>query len=1244
MKNYFSFLTVLLVFIFSGSSQAQQISLTGRITDASNGEAIPFASIAIAGTYRGTSSNIEGEFIIKVDSIPVNLIFSHISYKDQEIRVENSSFLPVQLEPGETILEEVVIEDREKGEYAYNLLLRAFGEAIRHSRDWKYALAYYRQTSKNKKDYSELYEIFYDTRYSSQGIVDWAIQEGRYAMNTGSEAADFVFNKNFTLLTRLVTMYQPETDKFVMPVNEKVRELYLVDVKSLQNIEDRTVAVIEFTPKEDLIVPAMEGEIFIDIDTYEILKLHGYIRNDNFDMIALTNPEGTWKDYVLEIEAAYKPAENKLFLDYISLKQTFDYYLEDQYSHKVETNSFLTCYEHYQPEKFKRLGGRLLRSSRSDREILDKVGYNKRFWEQNPLVKRTTMEKEIIGSFEAVNAFGSIYLNDRDEIQLEKDNLSQDPFIQQIKLDLRLSKMASLGEKVYLHRDKPFYASGETIWFNAFIVNLATHIPSPESGVLYVDLISPEGEILENLRLNIADAYADGNFTIPKKSKTGRYRLRAYTQWMKNYDEDFFYDEAVNIYNASEVLIGTNYMGSETIDYAIDFFPEGGNLVNGIPSQVAFKATDPAGGGIDISGKVVDEEGNQVVEFTTRHDGMGSFFLIPQTGKKLRAKVRYEGVEKTFPLPEPEPEGYVMSVNNLRNKNIQLIIKTSPSFDNTELYIIGQSRGVLYHREKIRINRRNAIVSIPKSKLPDGIFQITIFDAWHTPRCERVVFIDNKSEMDIDIAKEYEALKPREQIELKLNFKDEFGKAIRNTRFSIAITDAEHLEKKPGRNTIRTSLLLTSDIKGRIDDPGYYFMDDDRDTKISLDLVMLTHGWRRFSWKEIFDRKFSNTDYSHESGINITGKAYIENTGNPLQNGYINIISVDDSFPAYWTTTTDLHGNFSFRGLDIPDTLRVITKSLNDKGKPVNIDIELNSLNPWPAKPVDFQSPEAPVDEEVHRYLNLIEEKQRIMEAYDFSDRIVLKEIEIRGERYDNELYGQPDNVIVVDETLRNFSDIFQLIQGRVPGVMLSGQGLNTRINIRGVGTNREYTSDQPLFIVDGVPINNLDPSTARTLNEADTLAGDNGNNVSDVSNVNSVLMSINPQDVDRIEVLKNASSTGAFGMRGANGVILIYTRRGPVQRENTRSKGYEAMQLPGYSLVREFYSPEYDTGDENYIPDKRTTLYWDPSVFTDNLGNTKISFFNSDDANRIQIEIEGVTDYGEAVNHTQIIGSTLVK
>ncbi|MBS0001424.1 MAG: carboxypeptidase-like regulatory domain-containing protein [Cyclobacteriaceae bacterium] len=1215
------------------SAASQEISFRGNIRDASTGEPIPYVSIAIADLYKGTSSNITGEFLIRADSLPVRLIFSHISYVKKEISVMNEEYLEVSLTPGEIMLDELVVEDKERGEYAYNLLLQALNVAQKHSRDWKYGLAYYRQVSQNADDYTELYEIFYDTRFSSKGIADWAIQEGRYAMETGPASLNHVFNKNFTLLSRLISMYQPETDKFIMPVNQNVRDLYDVSISGLKNIEGRKVAVVLYSPKEEINVAAMEGEILIDIASFEILKLHAFIRNDHFELIGLNNPIGSWKNYVLEIETAFKPVDEDLLPDYTRLTQTFDYYVDNEFRHPVKTTFFLSWYEYYQPEKFKRLGGRLVRYGRRDRDVLDRIGYNRRFWEDNPVVLRTPVEVEIVNSFESRNAFGSIYLNDREQVALDKDDLDNDPFIQQIKVDLRKSKLATSGEKVYLHTDKPFYATGETIWFNAFLVNLATHIPLEFSGVLYVDLLSPDGEILQNKRYDVRNGYTHGNIDLEKALPSGKYRIRAYTNWMKNYDPDFFYARELDLYNAEQVLNSKAVKPEESKDFDVQFLPEGGNLINGIISQVAFKAVDQTGKGIDISGKIMNESGGQVAELKTRHDGMGSVFYLPLAGVEFSAVVKYRGREKTFKMPEPLASGYALTVNNLKEKSLQIMVKSSPDLDDSEFYLVGHTRGIIYHREKGMINSGNAMIDIPKPKIPAGIFHLTLFDARHAPRCERLVFISNDAGILVNKKTDHEVLKPREKINIQLELTDHFDREIRNTRFSVAVTNAGHFKKQPDGENIMTYLLLTSDLKGHIENPGFYFQNDERDTQIAMDMLMLTQGWRRFTWKEIFDGNLSDTPYSHETGINLTGQAYVEATRSPLKNSYINFMSISDDFPGYWSAVTDQEGSFGLKNLEIPDTLSVVTISVDDKGNPVNIDIEINPLEIFPAEKKASRSYTPPVNSGILHYLNRFEERTSIEDSYTFSDRVVLEEIEVRSSRYETKIYGEPDAVIEMDDQLRTYTDIYQIIQGRIPGVLVSGQGMNASIRIRGISSFSSNTD--PLVVIDGMPVSNI---TSTAMNASDSISG--GNQGPDVSNVNSILLSLSPMDVERIEILKSAASASAYGVRGANGVIAIYTRRGPATVSNARTKGYEGLILPGYSYVREFYSPAYDVPrEEHVVPDKRTTLYWNPSVKTNNLGKAEIEFFNSDEARILEVEIQGVTDFGDIINAAFPVG-----
>jgi TonB-dependent SusC/RagA subfamily outer membrane receptor len=1204
-------------------ANSQFYRISGKVVDDSTKSVIPYASVAISGLNLGTSTNIDGEFQIRVDSLPTGLIFSHVSYDKKEILVQAPDYITISLTPRKVILEELVIKESDRTDFPYRLLEQAYHTALNKSREWKYGLAYYRQTSKNAEDFSELYEIFYDTRYSSKGILEWDIQEGRYAMKTEKAYEEYVFNKNFTLLSRVVTMFQPATDKFILPVNENVRDYYNLYISELLDFEGRKVAVVNFAPKEEINTPIMSGRLFIDIDSHDILKLEGQIRHDNLDIIALTNPKGSWKDYVLNIDAAYKISEDEIFLDYISMHQSFDYYVEERFVRPVETNSFLAYYEYYTPEKPKRLGGRLMRLKKSDREILDRIGYNKRFWEENPIVKRTPVEDGIISSFETANAFGTIYLNDREQIQLEKDDLAKDPFVHQLGIDLKLAKVARFGEKVYLHLDKPYYASGETIWFNAYLVNIGSLVRTDQSGLLYLDLISPNGEILMHRRLLISDGICEGSLDIPQEIKSGVYRIRAYTNWMKNYDSEFFYDNSIEIFNVNDNHY-TNYSESKKdIEFDVQFFPESGNMVHNITSQIAFKAIDQNGKGVDIQGKIVNSEGNTVADFKTRHDGMGSFFINPQINQGYRAIAKYGKAEKEFEFPEVHSSGYVITVNNLKDRNIQVMIKNLLPVEESEVYIIAQSRGIIFHREKVEVKRGAAVI------------QLTLFNKQEIPVCERLVFINSYQSITATVKTENEVLDYREKISLKIQVKDQYGKAVRNTPFSLSITDAGHLLKKETSETIKSNLLLTSDLKGYISDPGYYFMKDDRDTRIAADLLMLTHGWRRFTWQQIRDGAIGNVTYFHENGINISGIA-LNKSKKPVPNTFLRFVPFNSDFFSLWETTTGQYGKFELNGLLIPDSIQVIVKTINERGK--NEDALL-ILDPY-----DQELPEVistarhsslSADEEMLNYLDLHANRQKIYELTNVKDPIILKEVivsdtEIGADR----IHSKPDNVLILDEIMWNYENIFQVLQGRIPGVMVTGSGMNTSVRIRGISTFSG--SNAPLFLVDGVPLS--------------TPGGSFGNDSTMVdysdANVNSALMSIVPRDVERIEVLKNAGAA-MYGSRGGNGVIAIYTRRGPRVTNVNDMEGItdDILYLPGFHAVKEFYSPKYDNSDEDHSkPDIRSTLYWDPFVKTNNLGTAEVEFFNSDKGKRLQVDLQGITDYGNPVNMMTFIGEEVIK
>jgi TonB-dependent SusC/RagA subfamily outer membrane receptor len=1234
-----------------------QFLVQGTVLDAQTGEPVPFVSIGIPELHKGTSTNTTGEFILRVDSLPVVIVFAHLSYEQQEIILDNEIPVRVRLMPSEIVMEEIVISGRPQSDHAYDLLEKAFDKAAANAGKFNYGKAFYRQISQNANDYSELYEIFYDTRFSSEGITGWAVQEGRYAMNTGPGSSDFVYNKNFTQVVRVLTVIQPATDKFIMPVSHDAKINYDVTIKGSRNIGGRKAMIIQFTPKKEISIPALEGEILIDNQSYDIYLLTGKIRHDNFDIIGLSNPVGSWKNYEIKVTVSFRNEDGTMLLDYINLDQQFDYYVSGSYKHPVATHAFLTYYEYYTPDRYKNLGGRIVRFTRSDRNILDKVGYNREFWDENPFVKRTPIEENVIASFEAKNAFGTIYLNDREQVQLENNDIDNDPFMQQALVLLKSTRIASRGEKAYLHIDKPYYAAGETIWFSAYLVNAATHLPLGVLTTLYVDLLNPDGTVRDSKIIKVDGFLHEGSIDIPPDCSTGVYRLRAYTNWMKNEGGEFFFDKPVSIYNAGEVLSGDYITADRYTDIDVHFFPEGGHSIYGIPGLVAFQATDPRGIGIEVNGKIIDDLGKQLASVSTKQNGLGNFFMMPESGRKYAAVIEYLGEEKRYDLPEALQEGISATVNSLKNNVVQVIIRTTSAYNDRDVHVIGQTRGIIYHKEKVKIVKGGAILTIPKGKLPPGIFHLTIFDDRNLPVYERLIFIPpiNKMLVGIEASNENPGYREKENITVKVI--DQFGKPAAGSRVSVSVLDATKITTPPHAVNIETWLLMQSDLAGNIHNPGYYFKDDERETLVALDLLMLTKGWRRFRWEKLLDSMDVDIQYSRESGINISGIVVRSGSRDPVPNAFINFISLDTDYPGYMLAASDQTGKFTLYGIDIPDSLRVIVQVLDANGKTVNAEVRIDKIDPFNSGDIPIQKFPAVVTDEISKYLNNEKQFALLNSGTGSGEKFMMKEIVVKSKRFNQEFYGRPDDVYVPGDEAMAYTDILQMIQGRFAGVQVTGSGMNAQVRIRGISSIVAGTS--PLFLIDGVPISSsYIPSAPADASSSAVATGQSGGsiqpgntgqaaqqmgnpqNLSSVEPLNSILASISPNEVERIEVLKNAGTTAIFGMRGANGVIAIYTKKGNSPQLNTLSKGFSTVRLQGYSLIREFDTTSgLSLNSTSDLPDIRSLLYWNPSMVTDRKGEIKFTYTNSDSAKKHQVVIEGITELGDIIHIIHEIG-----
>lgn len=779
-------------------------------------------------------------------------------------------------------------------------------------------------------------------------------------------------------------------------------------------------------------------------------------------------------------------------------------------------------------------------------------------------------------------------------------------------------------EKVYLHFDKPYYMAGETMWFKGYLFDGATHKIDSVSRVMYVDLIDEtNGKTIASRVLN-CDGSTYGDIALPDSLEEGVYQIRAYTNYMRNYSEEFFFHQDFKIYQGS-IKNRLTDLNAQKMTEATDvqFFPEGGNSVIGLDSRIGFKALNILGKGVDVEGFVLDNVKDTVVAFHTEHLGMGVFNYTPEPQKTYTAFVKeHDGKYRPYSLPYAHEQGFTMAVDNLSNKEkVKVFVANSSpkSADkSSEIIVVAHQRGQLVFMAKGNETQKSFGLSIPRNKIPDdGIVQITLMNSKGEPLCERLVFNNQDRQINLKIITDKANYKIREKVTANLEATDAEGKPVEGN-FSVAVTDASQVIAEPHQENLLSYLLLSSDVsnlsgtdyysalRGNIEQPAYYFDKENTDAIRHLDILMMTQGWRRFIWRDLMADKDPKINNLLETGLEVTGKALKPN-GKIADNVTLTLIVKNDKkVPQFLTATTDSLGNYGFYNLDFFDTTQVFVQGMKKNGGK-NLDVTINPLKPAPKvrivkppyNPIEFNTRDLAV------FLKKANDAIELEKKLKLNKDQMLQEVVVKAKKYEEPdprtFYGRASNTIKVDNILcAGATSVFQMIQGRVAGVQVSpnGQG-GFSVLIRGISSING--SNEPLYLMDGMPV------------EAD------------------VFLSINPCDVDKIDILKGADAA-IFGSRGSTGVIAILTKRGGNNYDYSKDPvlGVTLQKRMGYNVAREFYAPKYDVSLAEHVrPDFRSTLHWQPNVRTDASGKATITYWNTDAKATMRIIAEGVSVQG---------------
>lgn len=766
-------------------------------------------------------------------------------------------------------------------------------------------------------------------------------------------------------------------------------------------------------------------------------------------------------------------------------------------------------------------------------------------------------------------------------------------------------------EKVHIHFDKALYNPGETIWFKAYL--FSGLLPSGISRNFYTELIDPSsGKVLQRKVTPIFEATTAGSFDLPLTYTPTTIVFKAYTTWMLNFDTAFVYSKNIPVINKNTKA---DPKKAPDVKTTLKFFPEGGDMIAELSNPVAFKATDPYGFPVGVSGVVKDPKGAVVATFNSVHDGMGKFDLEPKPNTTYTAEWKDEkGRTYKTELPASRPSGALLQMIG-SDKLQSFIIKRSGNAtpELQKLYLVGNMyQQVVY---KATINLTNNFMTsgtIPLTELPSGILEMTLFNSNWQPLAERIVFI-NKEDYGFDAAINVgtKSVNKRGKNVITVEVPDTL-----RSNLSVSITDAAMADR--GEDNIVSRLMLTGDIKGYVHEPSYYFNVVDDSTRYYLDLVMLTNGWRRFKWQDLAAGKLPTIKYPRENYLALRGEVMGIPASQISPGASINaFMQAKDSSTQFFSLALDGKGQFKEEGLIFFDTVKVFYQFNKDKRLTDRAVVNFNN-GTWrglSTLPLDsgWRVP-VPLDTsalnrsrfiaaEADRIRPELAKQVKTLEAVTVKARVKSQK-ELMDDKYARGLFAGGDAVsfdMVNDPFAQSATNIFQYLQGRVAGLQINMGGAN--------GPTITWRQSNTSLFLDEMPVDA------------------------------NMIQNIPVSDIAYVKAFRPPFFGASGG--GSGGAIAIYTRKGnDAKPSSTVPGGMEKNQLVGYASLKEFYSPDYSKEPALYdVPDVRTTLYWSPYILTDkNSRRTTIQFYNNDVTKRIKVIIEGMNEEGRLTRVEKLI------
>lgn len=775
-------------------------------------------------------------------------------------------------------------------------------------------------------------------------------------------------------------------------------------------------------------------------------------------------------------------------------------------------------------------------------------------------------------------------------------------------------------EKIFLHTDNNLYLSGQTAWYKVYA--MAYGKPSKLSRIVYVRFSDMHGKIIRQDKLPLINSTAYGNLTLSDSIKSGWYRLQAFTAWMLNFDEKEVYHSNIFIQNTRD-NVNNSLPLQKVKTYSVSYYPEGGDLVNGNICTIAFRAKDNDGQPVNIFGSVLDDNNKPVAQLMTLHDGMGRFDLEIDQNKKYKILVRFpDNSTRDFDMPKIKSEGISMRVRTAANNELELkIAYADQKKEHRTILLEATQNNGLSATYPLRLGRGTNVINLKKADFSTGILRLTLFNENGLPEAERIVFINNNDQLKLSLSRDTISHRPKSKNVVELDLKDDKGAPLQ-ANLSVSVTDAL-VGGEPEQN-IGSYFLMSSELRGQVYRPGYYFKNNSDTLQQQLDLVMLTNGWRRFKWDTILNARPRPLKYFVENSQVIAGQIVNYHAGDNLKIKLM--ITGADSSKIVGIVEPDSTGNFILKDYNHQGTANMSYQVVNAKNKkqPVKITFfkqDVDTLQFSRDTLIDVAG--TALINRLHQELDSLFSEHKII---SIKNSIVLKGVDIKAKKLSptqlllkNHVQRlTADNAYTLDLVNSNppSGDIIQYIRGRFPGLEILPQddgnfvfkyrGTNDlphKKNNDGAGAEVHESSDanKPFFYID----------------EAQVTFDD-----------------VNQLSMSEVALIRFAPPPVWFAPMngGFNGAILIYTKKYGDEKSAASGsrKGFEQYTFDSFSVTREFPLTEYNNNSVNGAQDFRTTLFWSHDLNTDGAGKVKVRFYNSDNAKKYRIVVQSMDKNGK--------------